>query len=136
MRTSTVIVSLILMLPLLAQANIDIINHTGLYGTGKVKNGACSATLGDRGIIKPHGNLTLNAAEIIYLCGFKTCEAFLFVTNNCTGDKIATVTMDAYSGVKNVVNHKPGEYLITGGGSSLSIESYKLHFKNWLKWLF
>lgn len=133
MRTNTVFMIVITFLPFLTYAGVDINNHTDFYGTGNVKNGSCSSELGDRGIIKPHGKLSLNTAEIIYLCGYKTCETFLFLTNNCTGEKLATVKMNAYKGVQNIINHKPTEYVVSGGGSSITIDAQKFNFKNWLK---
>lgn len=124
-------------LPFVAHAEININNHTDFFGTGEI-NGSCSSSLGDSGIIKPHGKMTLTKAQIIALCGFSNCDAKLFLTNNCSGDKLATVTL-SQSGIHHIINHKPDEFDVSGNTSNITISKRKalfMKFKKFWKWFF
>lgn len=129
------ITSILCLLPLIAYAEVKIHNNTDAYGTGKIKNGACSSTLGDSGVMNPHGSMTLSKLEIISLCGFKTCEAYIYMSKDCSGNKLATVSLNV-DGVKNILNHQPDQFSIWGGGSSMTIDAKKYGLFDWLKSLF
>ena len=109
-------------LPVFAHAGIyspdlNIINNTDNFSTSIINNGACSTILGDIGISKPNSKSTIPGSKVRLACILNTsnCSADVYMTNNCTGNKIATVTFDVNQGVK-LVKMDTTAYLITGVG--------------------
>lgn len=123
-----------LALPLTTYADITVNNHSDAYGTGMI-GGRCSASLGDVGIMRPQGKMTISRTDIVGLCGLRNCEAQVFMTNNCSGAKIATVTIN-HKGVVNIVNHSAGEYIVSGTKTNVNIDKHRFNMMNWVKSLF
>jgi hypothetical protein len=131
---------LISALPTLAFAiDIKVTNNTDSYGTAyfNVFLKICSSSLGDGGILKPQEkNFTVPGSAVKSVCGNKNCEAFVFDTKNCSGNKIATVILNANSGVIDINNHASDRYSVTYNASSITINPPHKGFKSWFKSLF
>lgn len=141
MKSKKFLCTMLLSAPLLANAtDITISNHTDSYGTGYINTlfRTCSATLGERGIMQPHQeNFSVPGSVIKTFCGNKNCEAYIFKTQNCGGDKIAVVTLNANDGVVGIENVDKENYVFVGSGSHITIESpSKNIFKQWLSKFF
>jgi hypothetical protein len=122
-------------------ADIKVNNETDLYGTAHFNAfiSTCSSRLGDRGIIKPgEKDFTVPESVIKTVCGSKNCEAFVFNSKNCSGDKLATVVVNAKDGVISINNHAADRFTVVGGGTSVTIKpkSASSGFKAWIKSFF
>lgn len=106
-------------LPLFAQAaDLTIVNNTYCPSTTITNNGACSTILGDSGVTKPHSTNVVTAAKIFIACivNQKNCKADIYMTDDCTGPKVATVTFDIYdAGIKSILNYNTKiKYAVSG----------------------
>lgn len=85
-----------------AHAKLVVTNKTQFDST--TKTFLCSTALGEAGVTHPGQTNTLTDAQVKSACLFsqQNCVADVFLTNNCSGPSIATVTMDIKSGIKSV----------------------------------
>lgn len=127
---SAAIIGLSCLSTIAAAGNLIITNNTDEPST-TVTNGKCSTQwLGEGGITKPHEKRELKETQLRVACGkdhLDNCVADVYMTNNCTGPVIATVTLDTKKdGIKNVVVIPGGKYLIDAplGGYSATM-SYR-----------
>jgi len=119
-------------LPVLAQAgDLDVSNNTDEYSTTYILNPigkVCSSTaLGDDGITKPRQqNHIISEGKLNLACfADKTnCVAEVYMTNDCSGDKVATVTFDTSTGVKSI-SMSSNKYVISGSGFKLQMDYRK-----------
>ena len=126
--------------PLFAYADdISIMNNTNSPGTGylsgKYSDSPCSSDAGTGGVIEPHSSIVLPeyVINLIY-CSISPCKGTIFMSTNCSGRKIATVTIDRRKGVTDITNHNVDGYIVSGGGSSISINGGPT--KKWYNFLF
>ncbi|MBV9575565.1 MAG: hypothetical protein JO149_02955, partial [Gammaproteobacteria bacterium] len=107
---SNVLVISISSLPFLADAgnyastDLTIVNNTKNYSTSVINNGPCSTILGDIGVTKPNSTSIVPSDEVKFACTLNesNCAADVYMTNNCSGPKIATVIFDTDAGIKSV----------------------------------
>jgi hypothetical protein len=124
--------------PLLAYADITVVNNTDSYATASVGSSPCSADKGNDGIAYPHG--TLNIPQIVFpiFCGVSTsCTGHVYMTNNCgnSGPEVATVTINAVKGeITNYTNHDKEHYAFTISSKNITINPVQQ--KSWFKLLF
>lgn len=95
---------------LLANANPDLMirNKTQCYSTLVTNHGACSTILGsDIGVANPNSDHPVAGKYVRIACMLNqhNCTADLYLTNNCKGPAVATVTFDIDTGIKTVQNH-------------------------------
>lgn len=128
------------LLPIVAYAaDIHINNNTNSFGTASFDTifQVCSSTyFGDRGIMKPkQSDFTISDSVIKKVCGSKNCDALIFDNKNCEGKSIASVTVNANTGIINV-KVKSDRYLIQQQSATHLTISEKNSWKNWFKSLF
>jgi hypothetical protein len=113
-------------LPLLAHAanSLTIKNNTPQDSTAIINNGSCSANaLGEKGITKGGGGEnTIDSFVIWYACYSNphNCKADVYMTNNCTGPKVATVLFDTDTGIKSITMLS-NQYAFIGSGFSVTL---------------
>jgi hypothetical protein len=107
-----------------AAGDLTIVNNTKNFSTSVINNGPCSTILGDIGVTKPNSTNTVPSSKVKFACSIhpSSCSADVYMTNNCTGSKIATVTFDVDKGIKSVKMDTPA-YLITGVGFIVTLNS-------------
>lgn len=120
-------------MPLIAKADITIVNNTDYYGTGKIDI-FCSNIAGDKGVIKPHSPLTVEQSVLDMVCS-STCDATVYVTKDCSGKAVAKAKLDGKKGVLSVTNLDSKRFTITGGGNNITIEQVS-SWTDWLKKIF
>lgn len=110
-------------LPFTAFADMSIVNNTNSPATASVANpkSPCSGVIGDRGIIKPHGTITIPDWAVNMYCK-NGCTAHVYMNKNCAGKSIAEVNATTASGVTQVNNQGVDGYHIEGIGKTVSIE--------------
>lgn len=127
----SVITSLLIMgtvsLPVLAQAgDLYTSNNTKEYSTSIIHNpikNICSATLlGNKGITAPgEQNHKIPENDINLACMSRSkCVADVYMTKDCSGPKIATVTFDVKTGIESIVMSS-NAYKITGSGFNVQL---------------
>lgn len=122
-------------LPLFAYSNIDVINNTDSYGTGYINFSPCSASAGDKGILKPHATFSVPESAIKLFCG-SSCDAHVFASKSCSGKEIAKVKIDSKKGVTSITNYDKEHYNISGGGTSVTIDPVAQGLSDWFHSLF
>ena len=112
---------------MLAQAgDLDLIigNFTDKDSTCVINDSACSTILGADGITKAGDHAHhINENVIKYaacLGNWENCKADVYMTNNCTGPKIATVIFDVNKGVKSITMAS-ASYKIAASGFTVNI---------------
>jgi hypothetical protein len=119
--------------PFAAQADITIHNNTNAPATASVSISPCSNAAGDRGVIKPHSSITIPDFLVGLYCT-SDCKAQVFMSRNCSGKSIATVTGNVRQGVKNIDNHSVKGFRLAGSGKDITIEGGPA--KKWYNFLF
>lgn len=117
--------------PTLAFADVSVTNTSSAFYTANMDLSPCSSIIGDKGIMKPHSALSIPKAVIDLYCGIKPCEAQVYLSKNCSGKKIAKVTIAKDKGVTNIENYD-SDYVITGLGNTVTISGKS---SGWLDWL-
>ncbi len=107
-----------------AQANdLLISNNTDLPSTSVINHGLCSTILKDAGVVKPHEqNHIVPSDKVKWACTIfpSNCQADVYLTNNCQGPLIASVTFDVNSGIKGIVVHA-ANYKVIGSGFNITL---------------
>lgn len=104
--------------------SLTIVNNTDLQSTSIINNGICSSQLGNDGITQPHSTHVINDKIIALACFGNTnnCRADVYMTNNCSGSLIATVTFDTKIGIKAIKNYS-AKYNFTNDAFNIIINS-------------
>lgn len=129
-------------LPALTYAvDIRVTNNTDAYGTGHFNSfiKICSSNLGNSGILKPQQkDFVISGSSIKTACGSKDCEAFIFASDNCKGQKIATVVLNSGKGVINIDNVATDRFKVEYTATQVTVDNVKRSdgFKSWFKSLF
>lgn len=135
-RKKLALTLIITTLPVISFADITLVNNTDLYGTAALSMSPCSSRAGDRGIIPPHGTLTVPQSILNSFCSLWSCDAHIYATKDCSGKEMATITVNSSDGITNIQNNVSDQYTITGGGMSIQIDPVANGFFGWLKSLF
>jgi hypothetical protein len=124
-------------LPITSFADITITNNTNSPATAFAGNSPCSNAAGDRGVIQPHSQIVI-ADWIVGIYCTTDCKAEIFMTKNCSGKSIATVTANKKDGVKSTISHddRADGYRIIGTGKSVSIEGNPQAERKWYQLFF
>ena len=106
-----------------AFADITIKNNTNSPATAFAGNSPCSNAAGDRGVMQPHGQVTIPDFLVGMYCT-SDCKAQVFMSKNCSGKSVATIIANKREGVKSITNSDkgPNAYHIEGKGSIVTIE--------------
>jgi hypothetical protein len=107
----------------IANSDLTIVNDTNHDSTSIINNGLCSTILGDSGVTKAHSTNVVKADILKKACYFSqhNCQADVYMTNNCSGTKIATVFFDIATGVKGYPDVFDKSYTITASGFGISL---------------
>ncbi len=116
-------------IPMTAFADMNITNNTNTAATAFAGISPCSNAAGERGIIQPHGQVTIPDFLVGLYCT-ADCKVEVFMTKNCSGKSISTVTANVRDGVKKIDNHNtnpdgstiPDSFRIEGSGKNITIE--------------
>ena len=119
-------------MPMMAHADITIVNNTDYYGTGKIDI-FCS-NISDNGVIKPHSQMNVGKDVLDMVCS-STCDATVYVTKDCSGKPIAKAKLDNKKGVVSVTNLDTKRFAISGGGTSITIDPVS-SWEDWFKKIF
>lgn len=113
--------------------DMTINNNSDAVATASAGVSPCSGSIGDRGIIKPHSNVVIPSWAVGMYCT-SDCKAQVYISKNCSGKSIATVTANVRDGVKKIENHDVDGYQVVGSGFNMSIEGAA--HKKWYQLLF
>lgn len=99
-------------------SDLTIVNDTNRDSTSIINHGLCSTILGDSGVTKAHSTNVVAASTVKKACFFNktNCQADVYMTNNCTGPKVATVIFDISTGVKGQPDIFDTSYAINANG--------------------
>lgn len=89
---------------MLAYADLTITNNSSEDSTSVINGNKCSSiVLGEKGITRAHSTNVVDNRAIVMACITSpfNCKADVYMTANCTGEKIAT----AYLHTKNGIDH-------------------------------
>jgi hypothetical protein len=123
-----------LALPVIASASLDTYNWTDQSSTVKITSNAlkpCSSTFSKVTPPMNHttgapGFLSTTQLEVKTICGQFSgiCTADVYASANCTGTKVATLTIDVASLAVKLDTSKPQDphYKITSAGSRVDIK--------------
>lgn len=127
MRLRILSALLMSMLSFAAYADITIDNNTDATGSGRVNFSPCSSVVpGGRGVILPRQQgFSIPSFVLRMFCGNSDCQAYIYATNDCSGDVVGTATVNADKGVISKQNYDKKEYKVTGSGNKLTIEYRK-----------
>lgn len=108
--------------------DLNLINNTDLDSTSIINNGMCSSSLlGKDGITKAHDTNKI-AGGLVKMACFRiadpkaeNCSADVYMSNDCSGKKVATVILDISSGVKSITMHGEG-YKISASGFNIQMD--------------
>ena len=101
----TVLAVMVCLSPLTVSANaLTITNNTKLDSTCIINDGVCSTILGEGGITRAGHTNVIAESKMKLACIFhlSNCKADVYMTDNCTGPKVATVMMDLSTGIKSI----------------------------------
>jgi len=126
--------SLISLAPSFAFADITARNDSDVYATASIPPGICSSLAGSKGIIAPHQSITVSQGIVNMNCSIGPCVASIFPSRNCSGKKIATITVYGNRGIVDIKNHDSKRYVVTGGGNQATLSNVGL--KGWFQRLF
>lgn len=107
--------------------SLTIVNNTAQDSTAIINNGGCSASvLGEKGITRAGKQNTIDSFIIWYACYASpaNCKADVYMTSNCTGEKIATVVFDTNTGIKSI-SMLSNDYAFIGTGFSVHLNGGK-----------
>lgn len=122
MRIATIIASsFIALLPLSSYAvDITISNLTSSVGTGKI-SGICSNILGPSGVIHPGQSLVVPQIVFDLYC-MNQCTADLYLSDNCSGERIASANIDESKGILDVTPYDhEGKFTINHNATNVTI---------------
>lgn len=108
---------------LATQSDLTISNNTKQYSTCVINNGPCSSVLGAEGVTSPgEQNHKVSAATINFACSFKKdCVADVYMSKNCTGDKVATLSFNVDSGISAAPKILNSKYKINAPLKSFNV---------------
>lgn len=119
------IVGAAMSLPVVAQANdLTTVNNSNHDSTCVVNNGPCSTILGEKyGVTKAHSTNTIPSSKVWLACvrDTKNCKANVYMTNNCSGPVVGTVTLNTDTGVTNVYNTPGSGYVISSQPGTFTV---------------
>jgi hypothetical protein len=83
-------------------------NDTVTSFTGMINDRVCTGVFGSQGIIHPHSVKIVYYSELNLACGsnISACQIDLYPNEDCSGDKIGSVTLDVNEGVTGIVSSK------------------------------
>ena len=134
METNKFISSLVLLTalssPVVASAlsignSLTIRNHTNHDSTSIINDGRCSVdVLHEGGVTRKHTDKTIPAAALLAAClgHFSDCKADVYMTDNCTGAKVAVVHFSIYTGIIQPIVTLDPSYIMTGTGFEAQID--------------
>lgn len=123
----TIVAGLIAMsLPVIAMATpLTIVNNTNQDSTSIINNGMCSNALGPSGITRAHQTNVVPDVVLQNACFFtpENCRADIYMTNNCTGPKVATAMFSLKRGITGITGFTPNYALVMNGSFGLIMNS-------------
>lgn len=99
-----------------SHADIKVTNHTGYYGTAKTNFTPCSS-ISPKGVMQPYGTLEVSQSVLNSFCKVIDCKVDLYISKNCSGPKVAVVTISAKSGIKSIEHKMRNKVHVTGRGN-------------------
>lgn len=111
------------LVPFTAFADITIKNNTNTPATAFAGSSPCSNAAGEKGVMHPHSQVTIPDFLVGMYCN-NDCVAQVFMSKNCSGKAIASVTANKRDGIKSVKNNDTSSsaYHIEGTGKTITIE--------------
>lgn len=108
-----------------AASDLVIDNQTAKDSTSVINGVSCS-NIFDGGVTKAHSKNVVKSSILKFACIINpsNCTAAVYMTANCTGPLIATITFDVNNGIKNI-SPGPGYpgYIIQGSGFNISVRN-------------
>jgi hypothetical protein len=127
-------------LPILAHADIRIMNNTDSFVTAAVGSSPCSSEQGNAGVAKPHQPINIPHIVFTIYCGLTTsCTGHVFMTKDCgiSARETVTVNVDAIAGrITSYDNHDKEHYNFIVTGQNVVINQIKSSPKSWFRFLF
>lgn len=107
-------------IPLVAFAEVTVINNTKSPASASIENGPCSGSV-PPGVIKPGQTLVVKDWILKQFCK-NGCKANLYMDKSCHSKAAATAEVNPTQGVFNIHNNGVDGYHVEGGGNSISLE--------------
>lgn len=104
-----------------AYADLSITNNTKTGATASAASSPCSGSIGSKGVIAPGGHVEIPDWAVGVYCR-TNCTAHVYMSKNCSGKSIATVTANMKDGVVDVINNGVDGYHVEGRGKVMTIE--------------
>lgn len=107
--------------PFFAYANsITVNNNTNAYATVHVGT-LCSSEAGSAGVGKPHEPMIIPQLILDKYCK-NNCTVDVYMSDDCSKEKIATAFVDQHNGILNITNDNVDGYLVSGSKYLASID--------------
>lgn len=105
-----------------AANGLTIVNNTDEDSTSIINDGMCSNKL-TGGVTKAHSTNVVSGTIVSLACfgHASDCKAEVYMTNDCSGDKIATVMFDTKTGIKSVAMNT-NQYQVSGSGFNIQLD--------------
>jgi hypothetical protein len=105
--------------------DLFITNHTNSDMTSKISGHCSSEVLGQAGVTPKGGVSDITPNQILLACAVSIlkgtpCSADIYMSNNCSGTSIGTVTFDMKTGITGVTGLNPN-YTIDYSGFAATI---------------
>lgn len=104
--------------PLLSYADITFVNNTDYYFTASTHLSPCSSVARGDGILAPHGQATIPKAILSSFCKFFSCDVNVFMSKDCSGKRVAAITMNTRKGITDIKNYDRQRVIFSGSGSN------------------
>lgn len=112
-----------------AENDLLMMNNLRHDITFKVHTKDGSRCSSEFGVLSPHSYGKVSEAALIKSCPYysDTCMAFVYLSNNCTGEEVAYVKYSGYNGVESIVLHETqaGTAEIQAGKNFLIFRDFK-----------
>ncbi|EKD73370.1 MAG: hypothetical protein ACD_45C00342G0003 [uncultured bacterium] len=130
LKKTTLIGSVIALfsLPVIASANLDTINNTNEDSAVRITSNILKPCSGSTGHYTPaHGESQTTPLQVRLLCTKTSgiCTADMYPSKDCSGEKIATVSIDLSTLAVNVDQIYDTHYVITSTESKVEINYSK-----------
>lgn len=102
---------------------LTIVNNTNHDSTSIINGGACSSSLGPNGVTRKHSvnivpDIILKTA---CLMSPNNCRADIYMTDNCSGPKIASAVFSVNTGIISITNPTGGYGVIKNGPFNITM---------------
>ena len=121
---STIAASALTFLPVVAQADVTLINNSDVNATAEVPHFPLCTGPNPAGIIYKKSVKTVPAAMVARGCKNheKACVGIIYMSDDCSGTPIAKITMNLAENSISVDNYVIDGYIVSASGTTLTLD--------------